>query len=146
MKILVATEKPFAPAAVEGIKKIIVVAGHEFVLLEKYASKQELLEAVADVNAIIIRSDIIDAEVMDAAPNLKIVVRAGAGYDNVDLDNIVGFNTTLNEISGANETPKLAEIDAQTADLALEDINKALKRLDYAESLHKLNTGNKYNV
>lgn len=86
MKILVATEKPFAPAAVEGIKKIIVVAGHEFVLLEKYASKQELLEAVADVNAIIIRSDIIDAEVMDAAPNLKIVVRAGAGYDNVDLE------------------------------------------------------------
>ena len=70
----------------------------------------------------------------------------GARYDNVDLDNIVGFNTTLNEISGANETPKLAEIDAQTADLALEDINKVLKRLDYAESLHKLNTGNKYNV
>lgn len=83
------------------------------------------------------------------AKNLLQMYRAaivGARYDNVDLDNIVGFNTTLNEISGANETPKLAEIDAQTADLALEDINKALKRLDYAESLHKLNTGNKYNV
>ena len=83
------------------------------------------------------------------AKNLLQMYRAaivGARYDNVDLDNIVGFNTTLNEISGANETPQLAEIDAQTADLALEDINKALKRLDYAESLHKLNTGNKYNV
>ena len=83
------------------------------------------------------------------ARNLLLMYRTaivGARYDNVDLDNIVGFNTTLNEISGANETPKLAEIDAQTADLALEDINKVLKRLDYAESLHKLNTGNKYNV
>ena len=70
----------------------------------------------------------------------------GARFDNVDLDNIVGFNTTLNEISGTNETPKLAEIDAQTADLILEDINKVLARLSYAEGLHKLNTGNKYNV
>jgi hypothetical protein len=70
----------------------------------------------------------------------------GARYDNVDLDNIVGFNTTLNEISGSEETPKLAEIDAQTADLILEDINKLLKRIEYAKNLHNLNTGNKYNV
>ena len=69
----------------------------------------------------------------------------GARFDNVDLDNIVGFNTTLNEISGKNETPKLAEIDAQTADLILEDINKLLKRIDYSEEIHKLNSGNKYN-
>ena len=70
----------------------------------------------------------------------------GARYDNVDLDNIVGFNTTLNEISGEKETSQLAEIDAVTADLILEDIDFLLKRLDYAEGLHKLNTGNKYNV
>lgn len=84
-KVLIATEKPFAAAAVEGIKNIISAAGFEIALLEKYTEKQQLLEAVADVDAIIIRSDIIDAEVMDAAKNLKIVVRAGAGYDNVDL-------------------------------------------------------------
>ena len=85
MKILVATEKPFARKAVEGIGAIVAEAGYEVVLLEKYTSKQELLAAVADVDAIIIRSDIVDAEVMEAAKNLKIVVRAGAGYDNVDL-------------------------------------------------------------
>jgi hypothetical protein len=70
----------------------------------------------------------------------------GARYDNVDLDNIVGFNTTLNEISGANETPKLAEIDAQTADLILEDISKVLDRLNYMERLHQLNTGDKFSI
>ena len=70
----------------------------------------------------------------------------GARYDNVDLDHIVGFNTTLNELSGSKEKPNLAEIDAQTADLILQDINMALARLDYAEGLHNLNTGNKYNV
>ncbi len=85
MKILVATEKPFAKVAVEGIKNIVEGAGHECVLLEKYTEKAQLLDAVKDANAIIIRSDKIDAEVMDAAPELKIVVRAGAGYDNVDL-------------------------------------------------------------
>lgn len=84
MKILVATQKPFAPVAVEGIKKIVVEAGHEFALLEKYEEKAELLAAVKDANALIIRSDKVDAEVMDAAPELKIVVRAGAGFDNVD--------------------------------------------------------------
>ena len=86
MKVLIATQKPFAPVAVEGIKKIVVEAGYECALLEKYETKAELLAAVKDVNAIIIRSDKVDAEVMDAAPELKIVVRAGAGFDNVDCE------------------------------------------------------------
>ncbi len=85
MKVLVATEKPFAKKAVDGIKEIIEGAGLELVLLEKYTDKAQLLEAVADVEGIIIRSDKITAEVMDAAKKLKIVVRAGAGFDNVDL-------------------------------------------------------------
>ena len=80
MKVLVATDKPFAKVAVDGIRKEIEAAGYELVLLEKYGEKAKLLEAVKDVNAIIIRSDIIDAEVLDAAKELKIVVRAGAGY------------------------------------------------------------------
>ncbi|MCD8260368.1 MAG: 3-phosphoglycerate dehydrogenase [Bacteroides sp.] len=84
MKILVATEKPFAKVAIDGIRNVIHEAGYELTLLEKYSDKSQLLEAVKDVNAIIIRSDIIDAEVMDTAPQLKIVVRAGAGFDNVD--------------------------------------------------------------
>lgn len=86
MKVLVATEKPFAAVAVNGIRQVIEEAGYELALLEKYASKQELLSAVADADAIIIRSDIVDSEVLDAAKNLKIVVRAGAGYDNIDLE------------------------------------------------------------
>ncbi len=85
MKVLVATEKPFAKEAVDGITKIVKEAGYEVALLEKYADKAELLEAVADADAIIIRSDKITAEVIAAAKQLKIVVRAGAGYDNVDL-------------------------------------------------------------
>ena len=84
-KILVATEKPFAAVAVNGIKEVAEKAGYEVVLFEKYADKAALLAAVADVDAIIIRSDVIDAEVMDAAKQCKIVVRAGAGFDNVDL-------------------------------------------------------------
>jgi D-3-phosphoglycerate dehydrogenase len=84
-KILVATEKPFAKAAVESIKKIVTEAGFEFVLLEKYTNKDDLIKAVAQSNAVIIRSDIIDQAVIDASPSLEIVVRAGAGYDNVDL-------------------------------------------------------------
>ena len=98
MKVLVATEKPFAKVAVDGIKQVVEQAGYELVLLEKYTSKQQLLEAVADVDALIIRSDNVDAEVLDAAKNLKIVVRAGAGYDNIDLaaataHNVVAMNT-----------------------------------------------------
>ena len=85
MKILIATEKPFAHEAVEGIKAIFADAGYETVLLEKYTDKAQLLEAVADVEGLIIRSDKVTAEVLAAAPKLRIVVRAGAGYDNVDL-------------------------------------------------------------
>ena len=98
MKILVATEKPFAAVAVNGIKEIAAEAGHEVVLLEKYTDKSQLLEAVADVDALIVRSDKVTAEVVEAAKNLKIVVRAGAGYDNLDLQactqhNVVAMNT-----------------------------------------------------
>ena len=85
MKILVATEKPFAKKAVDGIRKIVEDAGYELALLEKYTDKSQLLEAVADVDALIVRSDKVIAEVIAAAKNLKIVGRAGAGYDNVDL-------------------------------------------------------------
>lgn len=98
MKILVATEKPFAAAAVSGIKEIAAEAGHEVALLEKYTDKAQLLEAVADADAMIVRSDKVTAEVIAAAPKLKIVVRAGAGYDNLDLPacterGIVAMNT-----------------------------------------------------
>ena len=86
MKVFVATEKPFAAVAVDGIRKVLDEAGYELALLEKYSSKQELLDAVADADGLIIRSDIVDKEVLDAAKQLKIVVRAGAGYDNIDLE------------------------------------------------------------
>ena len=86
MKVLLATQKPFAAAAVKGIEDILTAAGHEVVKLEKYAEQADLVAAVKDVNAIIIRSDKVTREVIEAAPALKIVVRAGAGYDNVDLD------------------------------------------------------------
>lgn len=86
MKVLLATQKPFAAAAVKGISEILEGAGHEVLLLEKYAAQSDFVGAVSDVDAIIVRSDKVTAEVMDAAPRLKIVVRAGAGYDNVDLE------------------------------------------------------------
>jgi len=86
MKLLVATEKPFAREAVEGIRTIVEEAGHTLALLEKYTDRSELLAAVADADALIVRSDKVTAEVIAAARNLKIVVRAGAGYDNVDLE------------------------------------------------------------
>lgn len=85
MKILIATEKPFAKKALDGIKEILAAAGYEVALLEKYTEKEELIAAVADVDGMIVRSDKVTAEVIEAAPQLKIVVRAGAGYDNVDL-------------------------------------------------------------
>lgn len=84
MKVIIATEKPFAAAAVEGIKKEMDNAGNEVVLLEKYVAKADLLDAVKDADAMIVRSDKIDKEVIDAATQLKIVVRAGAGYDSID--------------------------------------------------------------
>jgi len=98
MKVLVATDKPFAKVAVEGIKQIVENAGYELALLEKYTEVNELYEAVADADALIVRSDKITKEVIDHAQNLKIVVRAGAGYDNLDLPactakNIVAMNT-----------------------------------------------------
>ena len=102
MKVLVATEKPFAVEAVQGIKQIIDGAGMELVLLEKYTDKSQLLTAVKDVNAIIIRSDIIDAEVLDAAKELKIVVRAGAGYDNVDLEAATSHDVVVMNTPGQN--------------------------------------------
>ena len=102
MKILVATDKPFAKVAVDGIRKEIEAAGYELVLLEKYGEKAKLLEAVKDVDAIIIRSDVVDAEVLDAAKQLKIVVRAGAGYDNVDLAAATAHNVCVMNTPGQN--------------------------------------------
>ena len=98
MKVLVATEKPFAAAAVNGIRGIVEKAGHELALLEKYTEKKQLLAAVADADALIVRSDKVTSEVIAAAPKLKIVVRAGAGYDNIDLSacteqGVVAMNT-----------------------------------------------------
>lgn len=98
MKVLVATEKPFAKAATDGIRKIVEAAGYTLELLEKYTDTKQLLDAVADADALIVRSDKVTAEVVAAAKNLKIVVRAGAGYDNLDLEacsarSIVAMNT-----------------------------------------------------
>ncbi|NOQ24598.1 MAG: 3-phosphoglycerate dehydrogenase [Bacteroidales bacterium] len=97
-KVLVATEKPFAPAAVAQIKEVLDKANYELVLLEKYTDKSELLKAVENVDAMIVRSDKVTKEVIDASNNLKIVIRAGAGYDNLDLEactakNVVAMNT-----------------------------------------------------
>lgn len=97
-KVLVATVKPFAPAAVDGIREVLDKAGYEMVLLEKYNSPDEWKEAAADVDAMIIRSDKATADIIEAAKNLKVIVRAGAGYDNVDLDacnknDVVAMNT-----------------------------------------------------
>ena len=98
MKILIATEKPFAAVAVNGIREIAAKNGHEVAVLEKYTSVSKLLAAVADADALIVRSDKVTAEVIAAAPKLKIVVRAGAGFDNLDLAacterGIVAMNT-----------------------------------------------------
>lgn len=97
-KVLIATEKPFSKVAVDGIREVTDKAGYELVLLEKYTEKSQLLEAVKDVDALIVRSDKVDAEVVEAAKQLKIVVRAGAGFDNLDLQactahNVVAMNT-----------------------------------------------------
>ena len=102
MKVLIATEKPFAAAAVEGIRKEIEGAGHELALLEKYTETAQLLDAVKDVDALIIRSDKATAEVFDAAKNLKIVVRAGAGYDNIDLAAATAHNVVAENTPGQN--------------------------------------------
>jgi len=102
MKILLATQKPFAAAAVLGIREIVEKAGHQLEVLEKYAEVSELLAHVSDIDAMIVRSDKVGAEVFDAAPNLKIVVRAGAGYDNVDLDSATSHNVVVMNTPGQN--------------------------------------------
>lgn len=102
MKVLIATDKPFAKSAVDGIRQEVEAAGFELALLEKYTEKQQLLDAVADVDAIIIRSDLIDADVIAAAKNLKIVVRAGAGYDNVDLEAATAAGVCVMNTPGQN--------------------------------------------
>lgn len=101
-RILVATEKPFAAIAVKGIREVVEQAGDELVLLEKYTEKSQLLDAVKDVDAVIIRSDKVDAEVLDAAKQLKIVVRAGAGYDNVDLGAATAHGVCVMNTPGQN--------------------------------------------
>ncbi len=102
MKVLVATEKPFAAVAVNGIREVVEGAGYELELLEKYGSKQELLDAAATADGLIIRSDVVDAEVLDAAKNLKVVVRAGAGYDNVDLAAATAHGVCVENTPGQN--------------------------------------------
>lgn len=102
MKILLATQKPFAAAAVNGIRSILEEAGNEVVLLEKYAGEDELVAAVSDVEAMIIRSDKVTARVLDAAPKLKIVVRAGAGFDNVDLAAATAHGVVVENTPGQN--------------------------------------------
>ncbi len=101
MKILVATQKPFAPAAVEGIKEVIVAAGHELVLVEK-GTKEDMIKAVADCAGLIVRSDKVDKEVLDAAKELKVVVRAGAGYDNIDLAEATAHGVCVMNTPGQN--------------------------------------------
>lgn len=102
VKVLIATDKPFAAEAVKGIKNVIDQAGYELVLLEKYTEKQQLLDAVANVDAAIIRSDIFDKDVFDAAKQLKIVVRAGAGFDNIDLEAATAHSVCAMNTPGQN--------------------------------------------
>lgn len=101
MKILVATEKPFAPVAVDGIKEVVAASGNELVLLEK-GTKADLINAVVDAAGLIVRSDIVDKEVLDAAKQLKVVVRAGAGYDNIDLAEATAHGVCVMNTPGQN--------------------------------------------
>ena len=102
MKVLVATDKPFSKEAVAGIKEIISGSGNILALLEGYTDKSQLLDAVKDADALIVRSDIIDKDVIDAAQQLKIVVRAGAGYDNIDLAACTARNIVVENTPGQN--------------------------------------------
>ncbi len=102
MKVLIATEKPFAPKAVEAMRKIVEESGNTLALLEKYTERGQLLEAVADADALIVRSDKIDAGVIAAAPVLKIIVRAGAGYDNIDLSAAADRGIVVENTPGQN--------------------------------------------
>ena len=120
-RVLIATEKPFAPAAIKKIGKVFKKAGFEVDLLENYSSKQELLEAVSNADAAIIRSDKIDAEVLNAAQNLKIVVRAGAGYDNVDLKTATANNIVVMNTPGQNANA-VAELAIGLAILGIREL------------------------
>ena len=102
MKVLLATQKPFAAKAVEGIESILKEAGHEVEKLEKYESQEDLIAAAADAEAMIIRSDKVTAEVLEAAKKLKIVVRAGAGFDNVDLAAATAHGVVVMNTPGQN--------------------------------------------
>ena len=101
-KVLVATDKAFAKVAVDGIRKIVEGAGFELALLENYKEASDLLKAVATADAMIVRSDKITAEVIEAAKQLKIVVRAGAGYDNIDLEAATAHNVCVMNTPGQN--------------------------------------------
>jgi len=102
MKVLVATEKPFAPIAIRQIREVTEAAGYTLVLLENYSDKSELLTAVSDVDALIVRSDKVTSEVLDAAKKLKIVVRAGAGYDNLDVQSCTDHGVIAMNTPGQN--------------------------------------------
>lgn len=102
MKVLIATEKPFAAAAVDGIKAELESAGHDVILLEKYTDKAQLLDAVKDADAMIVRSDKISADVLDVANNMKIIVRAGAGYDSIDTEFAKQKNIVVENTPGQN--------------------------------------------
>lgn len=102
MRVLVATEKAFAPAAVRQIREVIEAAGFQLILLENYKNITELLAAVSDADALIVRSDLVTPEVLEAAKKLKIVVRAGAGYDNLDLESCTAHNVVAMNTPGQN--------------------------------------------
>lgn len=102
MNVLIATQKPFAPAAVNGIRKVVESAGYQLELLEKYETQEELIQAMKNINAVIVRSDKMTREVLEAAPDLKIIVRAGAGYDNVDLEAATELGMTVMNTPGQN--------------------------------------------
>lgn len=101
MKVLVATQKPFAPAAVKGIEDVLKAAGHEMELVEK-GTKDDMIKAVADCAGLIVRSDKVDKDVFSAAPQLKVVVRAGAGYDNIDLAEATAHGVCVMNTPGQN--------------------------------------------
>lgn len=111
MKVLVATEKPFAKAAVDGIRKIVEEAGFELALLEKYTDVNDFYKAVADADALIVRSDKVTKEVVEHAKNLKIVVRAGAGFDNLDLEACTAHKVVAMNTPGQNSNA-VAELAA----------------------------------
>lgn len=121
MKVLLATEKPFAAAAVEGIRDIIEQNGHTLAVLEKYAEREELAAAIGDADALIVRSDIVDSDLLKHAPVLKIVVRAGAGYDNIDLGAATARDIVVENTPGQNSNA-VAELVFGMAVMALRNM------------------------